>query len=208
MKGVVVEPGCFLSLVASAVEAYNRETNGFVLGSNGGTGRGIQGNGNAILQAAYPLQTEERKPNSVTHGNQQAFERARRTVRNLYVGLDLLGGYHSHTGIDGAADLSRDDLEYIGGELSGLISRNGSKEVNWLEVVLATRQREYSRAHKVAWSWRRYPKKIGFTIAIKPSLGYDMTVAAYWVRGEFNSNGLKKLETEEAKVLIPWSRKL
>ena len=33
MENVVIDPACFIGLVTSAVEAYNRETNGFLIGA-------------------------------------------------------------------------------------------------------------------------------------------------------------------------------
>ena len=119
MKDIVVDPGGFLGLCAAAIEAYNRETNGFVLGGRA-VRRGHRRRRVAVLKAAYPIQTEERKRNYVAHGNMKAFDRARRTVNHLYVGLDVLGGFHSHPGRDGAPSLSRLDVEYIEDELNHL----------------------------------------------------------------------------------------
>src|SRR3989442_15167739 len=100
MGDIVVDPGCFLGMCAASIEAYNRETNGFLLGGRG-MRRVRKRRRVAVLKAAYPIQTEERRPSSVAHGNLKAFDRARRTVNNLYVGLDLLGGIHSHHGLAG-----------------------------------------------------------------------------------------------------------
>src|SRR3972149_5626865 len=107
MDEVMVEPGCFLGLVASAIEAYNRETNGYLIGyPQGGPPR-------PVPQAPLPLGTEDRKPSGVEHGNARAFDRARRTMRGLESDLRRVGGFHSHTGDDGAAALSASGLEYI-----------------------------------------------------------------------------------------------
>src|SRR3972149_4258246 len=140
MRDIVVDPGCFLGLCASAIEAYDRETNGFLLG--GERRRGRRRRPVAVLKAAYPIQTEERKRNSVAHGNLKAFDRARRTVHHLWVGLDHLGGYHSHTGTDGAAELSSTDIEYIEGELNHL-ARQGEKRPDWLAPLGAVRKRAH-----------------------------------------------------------------
>ena len=204
---IVLDPSCFLGICASAIEAYNRETNGFLLG-----GRGVRRvrhpRSVAVLKAAYPIQTEERRPSSVTHGNLNAFDRARRTVSGLYVGLDLMGGFHSHTGTDGAAELSPSDLEYIEDELNHL-ARQGEKRPDWLELVVAIRKRAYARRHDVAWSFRRYPRKLGATIAIKPSLGYDVTIAGYWVPVEPNGGGIVHVgRPEEARLGIPWADRI
>jgi len=189
--------------VASAVEAYNRETNGFLIGVNGSRKKREV----AILKAAYPLQTEERKPSSVSHGNLKAFDRARSTVQNLYVGLDLLGGFHSHTGADGKADLSDLDIDYIKDEVQHINRTNGKGTIeSWLELVVAIRKRRYSTPHEIAWTWRKYHKKIGCTMAIKEHIGYDFTMGAYWVSMEpSEKNALVHYkDCEEARISIPW----
>ena len=207
MEDVVVEPGCFLGLCAAAIEAYDRETNGFVLGGKG-TRRRPRRRPVAVLKAAYPIQTEDRKRTSVAHGNLKAFDRARHTINNLYVGLDLLGGFHSHTGTDGAPSLSKLDLEYIVDELNHL-ARQGDARPSWLELVLAIRQRTYARRHEVAWTLRRYPRKLGATIAIKPHLGYDVTLAGYWVPVEPNGGGIVHPgRPEEARLFLPWANRI
>lgn len=200
MDAVVVEPGCFLSLAASAIEAYDRETNGFLVG-NGSRRR-------AVLSAAYPLQTAERKRNWVAHGNQRAFDRARRTVDQMYVGLHLLGGFHSHTRADGAASLSLTDLDYIGEELRR-INAPAHKFVQdrWLEVVIAIRRKEYERLRDVRWSLRRYKRKIGATVVLQPGIGYDLTFAAYWVRCKPNGSpgSVEVVGSREVPLRAPWS---
>jgi len=207
MENVVVDPSCFLGLCAAAIEAYNRETNGFLLGGNR-TRRVRRPRRVAVLKAAYPIQTEERRPSSVGHGNLKAFDRARTTVSSLYVGLDLVGGFHSHTGPDGAPSLSGLDVDYIEDELNHL-RRQGERQERWLELIVAIRQRAYARRHDVAWSFRRYPRKLGATIAIKPNLGYDVTLAGYWVPVEPNGgNRVYAGRPEETRLHIPWADRL
>src|SRR5438132_6397084 len=50
-------------------------------------------------------QTEDRKPNWVSHGNEKAFQRARRAIENADVGYAVPRGLHRHTGDHGAARL-------------------------------------------------------------------------------------------------------
>ncbi len=97
MDDIVIERSCFVGLVTSAVEAYNRETNGFLMGNRGTRLVRRRPREVTVLRAAYPLQTEDRKPNWVSHGNEKAFRRARRAIENLDVGYPVLGGFHSHT---------------------------------------------------------------------------------------------------------------
>lgn len=207
MRDIVLDPSCFLGLCAAAIEAYNRETNGFLMG--GKAVRRVRRRRRVeVLRAAYPIQTEQRRPSSVAHGNLKAFDRARRTVSNLYVGLDLVGGFHSHTGTDGAPSLSRLDVEYIEDELNHL-ARQGEQRADWLELVVAIRQRSYAKRHDVAWTFRRYPRKIGATIAIKPSLGYDVTLAGYGVPVEPNGgNRLYAGRPDEARLHMPWADRI
>ena len=207
MKDIVVEPSCFLSLCAASIEAYNRETNGFLLGGKG-MRRVRRPRRVAVLKAAYPIQTEDRTPNSVAHGNLKAFDRARRIVSNLYVWLDLMGGFHSHTGADGAPSLSTLDVEYIVDEVNHL-ARQGEPRREWLELVLAIRRRAYVRPHDIAWTFRRYPRKLGATIAIRPNVGYDVTLAGYSVPLEPNGgNRLHVHRPEEARLHMPWADRL
>jgi len=203
VDAVVVKPGCFLSLAASAIEAYDRETNGFLVGS--GNGR------RAVLSAAYPLQTEERKRNWVAHGNLRAFDRARRTVQQMYVGLDLLGGFHSHTGADGAASLSRWDLDYIEEELQRVNGKTGNLvQDRWLELVIAIRRRKNRQPEGVTWSLRQYKRKVGATVLLRPGVGFDLTLGAFWVRAEPNGTpgSIEICGKEEAPVRLPWSGSL
>ena len=79
MDDIVIDRGCFLGLVTSAVEAYNRETNGFLVGNQGTRLVRQRPREVTVLRAAYPLQTEDRKPNWVSHGNEKAF-RDRKSV--------------------------------------------------------------------------------------------------------------------------------
>ena len=205
MEKVLLEPGCFLGLAASAIEAYNRETNGYLLGLPERRGRRPC----TVLKASYPLQTEDRKPNSVAHGNERAFDRARRTMRRLNVGLDHVGGFHSHT-VDGAPSLSAGDLEYIGQEMGWIHARRERPwQDRWLEVLVSIRRRQYARPRRRAWSWRQYARKIGCTVGIHPTVGYDMTFSGYWV--PVHSNGGLGAETgtpKEAQLSIPWRRRL
>lgn len=200
MDAVIVEPGCFLSLAASAIEAYDRETNGFLVG-NGGRRR-------AVLSAAYPIQTEERRRNWVAHGNLRAFDRAQRTVRQMYVGLHVLGGFHSHTGADGAASLSRWDLDYIEEELRRINAPARTiVQDRWLEIVIAISRRAYERPREPQWSLRRYARKIGATVVLQPGVGYGLTFGAYWVRCKPNGGpgSVEVVGSREVPLRLPWS---
>src|SRR5437764_1345826 len=181
---IVIERSCFLGLVTSAVEAYNRETNGFLVGNRGTRLVRQRPREVTVLRAAYPLQTEDRKPNWVSHGNEKAFQRARGAIENADVGYAVLGGFHSHTGDDGAASLSRTDLDYVADELRRISRGRPADRVKWLEVVMALKRRAWSSSHEAGWATRRYRRKIGCTVALDATHGYDMTIGGYWVEGE------------------------
>lgn len=207
MDNVVIERGCFVGLVTSAVEAYNRETNGFLVGNRGTRVLRRRPREVTVLRAAYPLQTEDRKPNWVSHGNEKAFRRARGVMESADVGYAVLGGFHSHTGADGAASLSATDLEYVSDELKRLSRSRSMDRAEWLEVVVALRPREWSRRHEAGWTTRRYRRKLGCTVAIDPTHGYDMTIGGYWIEGEPDGvpGAWDLVGTNEARLLLPWA---
>ncbi len=207
MDDIVIERGCFVGLVTSAVEAYNRETNGFLVGNRRTRLVRQRRREVTVLRAAYPLQTEDRKPNWVSHGNEKAFTRARRAIENLDVGYAVLGGFHSHTGDDGAASLSRTDLDYVADELRRISRHRPGESVRWLEVVLALKRRTWSPRHEIGWTTRRYRRKLGCTVAIDANHGYDMTLGGFWVEGEPDGEpgAWDVVGTHEARLLLPWT---
>src|SRR5207245_8646526 len=174
MDDIVIERGCFVGLVASAVEAYNRETNGFPVGHPGTRLVRQRRREVTVLRAAYPLQTEGRKPNWVSHGNEKAFKRARGAIENLDVGYAVLGGFHSHTGDDGAASLSSTDLDYVADELRRLSRDRPEERVQWLEGVMALKRRAWSRQHEIGWTPRQYPRQLGCPGRLDAPHGYEI----------------------------------
>ena len=208
MDDIVIERGCFVGLVASAVEAYNRETNGFLVGNRRTRLVRQRPREVTVLRAAYPLQTEDRKPNWVSHGNEKAFKRARGAIENLDVGYAVLGGFHSHTGDDGAASLSSTDLDYVADELRRLSRDRPEERVQWLEVVLALKRRAWSRQHEIGWTARQYRRKLGCSVALDATHGYDMTIGGFWVEGEPDGvpGSWDVVGTREARLLLPWNQ--
>ncbi|HTD81038.1 MAG TPA: hypothetical protein VK723_02685, partial [Thermoplasmata archaeon] len=161
----------------------------------------------AVLKAAYPIQTADRKVNWVGNGNGRAFDRARTAVANSHGGLDLLGGYHSHTGGDAHAGLSRLDLDYILDEFHAM--NRGLEEPahdRWLELVLAIRRREYTRSHEVRWTLSHYPRKLGARVLLTPTVGFDITLAGYWVycQKDGRPGAFELAGREEARLHAPW----
>src|SRR3989440_10091543 len=101
-------------------------------------------------------------------------------MENADVGYAVLGGFHSHTGDDGAASLSRTDLDYVADELRRISRDRPADRVKWLEVVMALKRRQWSSSHEAGWATRRYRRKIGCTVALDPNHGYDMTIGGDW----------------------------
>lgn len=207
MDDVVIERSCFLGLATAAIEAYNRETNGFLVGNTGLRLVRRRRREVTVVRAAVPIQTSERKRNWVALGNLNAFQRARRAIENLTVGYEVLGGFHSHTGEDGDAALSTTDLEYVSDELRRRARRADRADgARWLEIVVALKRREWSWPHRIGWTMRRYRRKVGCTVALNPETGYDLVLGGYWVAAEPDgSPGRWDVATEEAKLLLPWS---
>lgn len=204
MEPLLIERECFVGLATAAIEAYNRETNGFLVGNRAVRVVRNRRRAVSVLRAAYPLQTAERKPNSVARGNARAFERAQRAMSNLDVGVEVLGEFHSHTGPDGDATLSRTDLEYVAGEL-GRRARTDPPDP-WLEVVVALRRRSWERPHRIGWTTRSYRRKLGATVAIDPTHGFDLVLGGYWVtRTPDGAPDAWDLVTREAKLVAPWT---
>src|SRR3989442_13226658 len=205
---IVIERSCFLGLVTSAVEAYNRETNGFLVGNRATRLVRQKPREVTVLRAAYPLQSEDRNPNWVSHGNEKAFKRARGAIDNADVGYAVLGGFHSHTGDDGAASLSSTDLDYVADELRRLSRHRPEERVQWLEVVMALKRREWSRQHGIGWTARQYRRKLGCSVALDATHGYDMTIGRIWVGGGPDGvpGSLDVVGTREARLLLPWNQ--
>lgn len=206
MDDIIIERSCFLGLVTSAVEAYNRETNGFLVGNRGTRLVRRKPREVTFLRTAYPLQTSDRKPNWVSHGNEKAFTRARGAIENADVGYGILGGFQRHTGDDGAASLSRTALDCVADELRRISRGRRANRVQWLEIVMALKRRAWSGVHQAGWSMRRYRRKIGCTVALDENHGYDMTIGGYWVEGAPDGvpGAWDVVGTREARLLLPW----
>lgn len=181
-KRVSINPVCLkLGLIPSVLEIYSRETNGFLIGTNGGN--------SLRVISAYTMQTDDKKPSYVEHGNFSALQR----LYNIMDVMDwrVVGGFHSHP--DGPNKLSRADRDYIKEKMEEQSLRE------WLEVLLSVRKRDYSRKQKNRWVIEKKDKKITMKIVTGNYTGFDLTISGYWLR----QNGSLPKVVKEANLWSP-----
>jgi len=201
-RDVFIEKRSFKTMIASAIEVYNRETNGTLLGRN--ATRKIDGVKKRVLSIkdVYPIQTAKRKPSEVSHGNIAAFKRFLRAMESLKT--EIVGGYHSHPHPYEGVVLSKSDVDFIRDEVK-VMGRIGQKEVEngWLEILISIKRKKYKRGGMAKWYTCGYVKKIRCRIRTQKKIGYDIVVSAYWVypkkKGKKVQYGVK-----EAVVYVPW----
>ena len=170
-----------MGLIPTVLEIYSRETNGFLIGT--------KNDRKMRVISAYTMQTDNKKPTYVTHGNISA-------LRRLYGVMDVMnwnvvGGFHSHP--DGPNKLSWDDKHYIKEKME----ENGLKE--WLEILLSVRKRDYIRSQKNKWIIYKNGKKIDMKIITDNYTGFDVTISGYWLK---QNNGMPKV-VKEATLWSP-----
>ena len=90
MKRVVIEPPAFLSMIISTVETYKLENYGLLLG--------YKLNYGYVVEHAVPIISAKRSPFSVEL-NRKRERRVDEIIKNLQMGLEVIGDFHSHTGL-------------------------------------------------------------------------------------------------------------
>lgn len=206
-RDVFIERRSFRSLVTSAIEVYNRETNGALLGRN--AVREIEGRKTKVtsVKEIYPFQTEKRTPSKVVHGNKEAFQRVLRTFESL--GTEIIGGYHSHPYPYGFVGLSEGDITSVKEDVEAMI-KIGQMRVKrrWLELLLSIKRKDYARPQRPEWYICDYVKKLRVRIRTREKTGYDILVSAYWVypKEKFGGKPIKKMKfgVKEVGVYVPW----
>lgn len=191
MRSVFLESHVFRTLVTSAIEVYNRETNGVLIGRP--SVRKVDGcrESMMVITDAYPLQTERRKPTEVFHGNEAAFRRAIRSLKTMKV--DIVGGYHSHTWPYGEKAPSKGDIEHIGTEIGYIHSKK------WLELIISIKRKEYSSTAPSGWNVQDLSKKVRAILRTEPDIGYDITISAHWI-----DYSHKRPKVTEVAIFVPW----
>lgn len=206
-RDVFIERRSFRSLITSAIEVYNRETNGALLGRN--AVRKINGKRTEVISVkeVYPFQTDKRTPSEVIHGNKEAFRRVLRAFESL--GTEIIGGYHSHPYPYGFVGLSEGDVVSVKEDVEAMMKIGQMRvQKGWVELLLSIKRKDYERPGKREWYICDYVKKLRVRIRTRLKIGYDILVSAYWVypKEKFGKKPLKEMKfgVKEVAVYVPW----
>lgn len=163
---VYIDPKCLAtSIVPAALEEYHKEVSGYLIGSNGSKARELK------IVSAYSLQTDNKNPTWVEHGNFSAVERVEGLMKTM--NIKLVGGFHSHP--DGPNKLSRSDIDFVTEKLEE------HSLASWLELIVSVKRKEYTSKQRVGWLVREHLKKLSLRIRTSPSEGFDLTLSGFWV---------------------------
>jgi proteasome lid subunit RPN8/RPN11 len=206
-RDVFIERRTFRTLIASAIEVYNRETNGALLGRN--AVREISGIKTNVVSVkeVYPFQTDKRTPSEVIHGNKAAFKRVLRAFESL--NTEIIGGYHSHPYPYGFVGLSRGDVTSVKEDIYSMLKIGQQRVKNgWLELLLSIKRKDYARSGEREWYICDYVKKLRVRVRTRKKTGYDILISAYWVypKEKFGKKSVKdmKFGVKEVAVYVPW----
>lgn len=207
-REVFIERRSFRSLIASAIEVYNKETNGALLGRS--ATREISGQKTRVVSVkeVYPFQTEKRTPSEVIHGNKAAFRRVLRAMETL--DTEIIGGYHSHPYPYGYVGLSEGDITSVKEDIEAMV-KIGQERVKkgWIELLLSIKRKDYLKPGKREWYICDYVKKLRARLRTKQKTGYDVLISAYWVypKEKYGVKPIKhmKFGVKEVAVFVPWN---
>lgn len=196
VKPVFLEDQCLRSLITSAMEVYNRETNGLLIGRN--TKKKISRSMRKVMSIrdVYPYQTDIRKPSEVSHGNMAAFRRVISSISSMQT--KIAGGYHSHCWPIERIKLSKSDIGFSKDEMGYTNKNRKNGLTEWLEILLSVKKREYTEPHEIGWFLTELEKGVRSLIVMNTFEGYSVTINAYWIK-----HG-KKPTVREAKVYASW----
>ncbi|UCC92012.1 MAG: hypothetical protein JSV39_01995 [Candidatus Aenigmatarchaeota archaeon] len=207
-RDVFIERRSFRTIIASAIEVYNRETNGALLGRN--AVREIEGRKTKVVSVkeVYPFQTEKRTPSEVIHANVAAFKRVLRAFESLKT--EIIGGYHSHPPpYGGLIALSEGDITSVKEDIEAMV-KIGQERIRrgWVEILLSIKRKNYVRPQKPEWYICDYLKRLRVRVRTRKKRGYDVLVSAYWVypKEKFGEKPIKKMKfgVKEVAVYVPW----
>jgi hypothetical protein len=206
-RDVFIERRTFRSLIASAIEVYNRETNGALLGRN--AVHEINGKKTEVISVkeVYPFQTDKRTPSEVIHGNKAAFRRVLRAMETL--NTEIIGGYHSHPYPYGFVGLSEGDITSVKEDIEAMIKVGQERVKNgWVELLLSIKRKDYERPGKIEWYICDYVKKLRVRLRTREKTGYDVLISAYWVypKEKYGKKPIKEMKfgVKEVTVYVPW----
>lgn len=209
-RDIFIEHRPFKTLITSAIEVYNRETSGVLLGKN--TAKEIKYERKKVLavKEVYPFQTEKRKPSEVIHGNVEAFKRVLRTINSFEA--EIVGGYHSHPHPYIPIRLSSADVDSIKDDIEAMVKVGHERVASgWLEILLSIKRKEYAKPSGREWYICDYIKKVRCYVRTHEKTGYDILISAYWVypkNNKKNESGKLKdweMKVKEVGVYVPWN---
>jgi hypothetical protein len=192
---VLIDSGAFKHMVLSAIEVYNKETNGYIMGRM--TTRKLNGRRKKVMlvKHSYVFQTDKRKPSEVMHGNVSALKRVMGSLRPM--GIRVIGGFHSHSHPFDTTQMSKGDVEFISEEID-LLGKSGIRKIQrWLEIIVSVKKKEYVTSHKKGWSLDDLSRGIKCIIKTDKHTGYIVSIGAYWVSFEGKS------KKEEVIIYVP-----
>ena len=75
-------------------------------------------------------------------------------------------------------------------------------------VTAELKRRAWSRQHEIGWTARQYRRKLGCSVALDATHGYDMTIGGFWVEGEPDGEPGRwdVVGTSEVRLLLPWNQ--
>ncbi len=207
LRDIFIESLSFKELVTSAIEVYNRETNGVLLGRR--TFKEIKGEKKKVISIknVYPFQMERRTPSEVTHGNIAAFKRVLRTIDSF--DAEIVGGYHSHTPPYDVVRLSRGDIKSIKEDIEAML-KIGHRRLakGWVEILLSIKRKKYVKPSGREWYICDYIKKLRCYLRTQKRVGWDILLSAYWVYPKKAIEGTSTRKTEfgvkEVAVYVEW----
>ena len=166
-------------MMASAIEVYNRETNGFLIGID--SRKRVSGRIRDVVSVyiASPFQEDERKPTSVEHGNKEAYNRLIDMLSVLK--KNLIRGYHSHPFPDNTNNLSKGDIKFIKEEVEHLNRYEKFDIMEWLEIIISIKKKQYSARHKEGRRFMELNDGIELLIKTTPYVGFDVKIKGCWL---------------------------
>ncbi len=177
---VFIERDCLEVILASAIEVFPRETNGLLMG--GRLVKKVRGRSIGIftLRMSYPVQTAERKPSYVEHGNIAAVERLLKSL--CAMGKNIAGGYHSHPEPRPHTRLTKSDMDFIGDEMKRYRDCKGFRGWRkWIELVISVKKRGYKKRVRPRESLALEGGRIVAFLKSRGYTGYELKIGGYAV---------------------------